>query len=113
MSEAVTNGWKKLATPTVPSGATGWPKKPADQERIGIRFDYDRLITDSKDGKQYHLFKMQANAGKIPSALKEWRDKHGTHAVMAPVRIPKDATESQVAAALEAAKEEFKSKTRG
>lgn len=54
------------------------------------------------------MFKMQPNAGKIPSSIKAWRDKNGTDAVMAKVLVKKGATMEEVKAALDAAREAFK-----
>lgn len=73
---------RKFFTVTVTRGATVWPKKPADLLKYGVRWDYDGVIT-REDGKDYHKFELQPNAGKIPSTLKDWREKHGgTHAVI-------------------------------
>ncbi|KAM5467496.1 hypothetical protein MauCBS54593_005467 [Microsporum audouinii] len=83
---------RKFFEPTVARGKTVWPKTPADLLRFGVRWDYDGVITKS-DGKEYHKYQLQPNAGKIPSSIKEWRDKNGgTHAVMAIMYIPKDVT---------------------
>jgi len=101
------NTWQKFANPTAARGKTAFPKTSAEQERFGIRFDYDTEVTQ-KDGTECHMFKMQPNAGKIPSSIKAWRDKNGTDAVMATVLVKKGATIEEVKAALEAAREEFK-----
>ncbi|KAJ3781611.1 hypothetical protein GGU10DRAFT_366259 [Lentinula aff. detonsa] len=107
ITEAISgNVWNKFANPSVGRGKTAFPK-PADQERLGIRFDYDKLVKNDKG--EFHTFKMQANQGKIPSSLKMWRDKNGTDAVMAVVWVKKDATKEDVEAALNSAREEFKS----
>lgn len=100
------NTWKKFADPTVGRGKTAFPKTPADKLRFGIRFDYDKVVTH--EGTEYHMFKMQPNAGKIPSSIKIWRDKNGTDAVMARVLVKKGATVDDVEEALEAAREKFK-----
>jgi len=39
------NTWKKLANLTVAHGKTAFPQKSADQEKFGIRFDYDTVVT--------------------------------------------------------------------
>lgn len=100
------NTWQKFADPTVARGKTVYPKTSAQQERFGIRFDYDKIIT--QDETEYHMFKMQPNAGKIPSSIKAWRDKNGTDAVMATVLVKKGATAEEVEAALNSAREAFK-----
>lgn len=79
----------KFFNPTVGRGNTVWPKNPADLLRYGLRWDYDGVITRD-DGKDYHRFQLQPNAGKIPSTIKEWRDKNGgTHAVITTMYIEK------------------------
>ncbi|KAI0738764.1 hypothetical protein BC629DRAFT_1686867 [Irpex lacteus] len=100
------NNWKKFSNPSAVRGGTAYPKKPADQERFGIRFDYDTVV--NKDGIDYHTYKMQANQGKIPSSIKAWRDKNGTDAVMAVVWVKVDATQEEVSAALDDAGKRFK-----
>ncbi|KAK2766229.1 hypothetical protein FQN54_007745 [Arachnomyces sp. PD_36] len=80
---------KKFFNPTVGRGQTVWPKSPADLLRYGVRWDYDGIVTRD-DGKEYHRFQLQPNAGKIPSTIKEWRDKNGgTHAVITTMFIEK------------------------
>ncbi|KAJ7768381.1 hypothetical protein B0H16DRAFT_1716391 [Mycena metata] len=102
------NLWKKFAKPTVERGKTLFPKKAADQEKYGIRFDYGTAFTQ-EDGSVVHTFKMQPNAGKIPSSLAEWRDKNGgTHAVMATVYVKEESTKEDVETALEVARQAFK-----
>ena len=100
------NTWQKFAYPSAARGKTAYPKTPGDQERYGIRYDYDTLV--NKDGTDFHTFKMQPNKGKIPPSIKLWRDKNGTDAVMATVWVKKDASAEEVKAALEAATEVFK-----
>lgn len=100
------NTYQKFANPSAARGKTAYPKTPAEQEKWGIRFDYDMEI--NKDGMDYHLFKMQPNAGKIPSSIKAWRDRNGTDAVMATVLVKKGATMEEVKEALEAPRAEFK-----
>lgn len=103
VSESVvsSNGWKKLARPTVGRGLTAYPKDPAEQQRLGVRYDYDGEITGG-DGTVYHKFQMQPNAGNdIPSTIKNWRDANGgTHTVMANVLVKKDGTKEDVKDAL-------------
>lgn len=101
------NAWQKLANPSAARGKTAYPKTSADQEKFGIRLDYDTVVTQD-DGTEYHMYKMQPNAGKIPSSIKAWRDKNGTDAVMAKVLVKKGATMEEVEAALNAAREAFK-----
>lgn len=100
------NTWIKFANPSAARGKTAFPKTQAEQERYGIRFDYDTLV--KQDGQEYHTFKMQPNQGKIPSSIKNWRDKNGTDAVMATVWVKKDATMEEVEKALQDAREAFK-----
>ncbi|KAM5530895.1 hypothetical protein V8D89_015427 [Ganoderma adspersum] len=97
--------WQKFANPSAARGKTVYPKTSGDQEKYGIRYDYDTLV--NKDGTDFHTFKMQPNKGKIPSSIKLWRDKNGTDAVMATVWVKKDASAEEVEAALEAAREDF------
>ncbi|PWY91882.1 hypothetical protein BO94DRAFT_461369 [Aspergillus sclerotioniger CBS 115572] len=80
---------KKFFSPTAARGKPVWPKTQADLLRYGVRWDYDGIIT-KEDGKEYHKFQLQPNAGKVPSTIKEWRDNNGgTHAVMATMYIDK------------------------
>lgn len=80
---------KKFFEPTVNRGQTVWPKSPADLLRYGVRWDYDGVVTKD-DGKEYHKYQLQPNAGKIPSSIRLWRDANGgTHAVMATLYIPR------------------------
>lgn len=79
---------KKFFMPTVNRGKTVWPKTQADLLKYGIRWDYDGVVKKD-DGKEYHKYQLQPNAGKIPSLIKQWRDKNGgTHAVMTTLYIP-------------------------
>ena len=85
------NTWKKFTEPSAGRGKTAFPKAQAEQERLGIRWDYDGEVTDADI--VYHKFQMQANAGKVPSPIKGWReDNGGTHAVMATALVKKDGT---------------------
>ncbi|KAF2749354.1 hypothetical protein M011DRAFT_475453 [Sporormia fimetaria CBS 119925] len=78
----------KLFDPTVLRGKTAWPKEKAQQERHGIRFDYDGEVI-RKDGKAYHKFNVQPNAGKIPASLRDYRNSDGgNHAVMGSIHLP-------------------------
>lgn len=80
---------RKFFSPTAARGKTVWPKSPADMLRYGVRWDYDGVITKD-DGKEYHKFQLQPNAGKIPTSIKQWCDKHGgTHSVMTTLYILK------------------------
>lgn len=98
----VRNAWKKLVEPTVSRGKTAWPKSEADQLRYGIRFDYDGIV--SVDGVDHYKFQCQPNNGRIPSSIKDWREKNGgTHAVMTTIQIKKGATEKEVREALDKA----------
>ena len=43
------------------------------------------------------VFAQQANAGKVPSSIKQWRESNGgTHAVMATGYVKKDGTKEDV-----------------
>ena len=54
--------------------------------KYGVRWDYDGVV--ARNGKQYHKYQLQPNAGKIPTTIKNWRDKNGgTHAVMGTMYI--------------------------
>jgi hypothetical protein len=50
-------------------------KTPADLLRYGVRWNYDGIVK-KEDGKEYHKYQLQPN-GKIPSSVKQWRDKNG------------------------------------
>lgn len=87
--------WKKFTNPSATRGKTVHPKTSAEQESIGTRWDYDGEVTKA-DGV-YHKFQLQANAGKVPSSIKQWREsKGGTHAVMATGYVKKDGTKEDV-----------------
>ena len=78
---------KKFFKPSVSRGKTVWPKTSADLLRYGVRWDYDGIVTYEKE--KCHKFQLQPNAGKIPSTIKQWRDKNGgTHAVIGVMYIP-------------------------
>lgn len=107
IAEAVKgNTWQKFTNPSAARGKTAFPKTSGDQEKYGIRYDYDTVV--NKEGTDFHTFKMQPNKGKIPSSIRAWRDKHGTNAIMAMVWVKKDASAEEVEAALDAARKEFK-----
>lgn len=94
--------WKKLANPTVDRGQTAWPKSQAELLRYGIRLDYDGVV--QVDGIDHHKYQCQPNAGRIPSSVKDWRDKNGgTHAVITSFTIKKDGSEKDVRDAVTAA----------
>lgn len=80
---------RKFFKPSVSKGKTVWPKTSADLLRYGVRWDYDGVVT--YENKKCHKFQLQPNAGKIPSTIKQWRDKNGgTHAVIGVMYIPVD-----------------------
>lgn len=111
VTEAVVagHGWKKFVNPTVTRGSTAWPRDSGEQEKHGVRYDYDG--EQEIDGTVYHKFQMQANAGnKIPSTVKNWRSKadRGTHDVMADVFVLKGGDKDDVEAALNKAHEGVK-----
>lgn len=74
---------KKFFFLTASRGKTVWPKTSACRlvalwSTMGLR-----RYCDKEDGKGYHKYQLQPNTGKIPSSIKQWRDKNGgTHAVM-------------------------------
>lgn len=95
VARACENSWKKFASPSAARGGTVWPKDPGDQERAGVRWDYDGEV-QQPDGP-YHKFQMQPNAGKIPSSIARWRNANGgTHAVLATAYVKKDGTKEDV-----------------
>jgi len=97
---------RKFFKPSVSRGKTAWPKTSADLLRYGVRWDYDGVVTYEK--KNCHKFQLQPNAGKIPSTIKQWRDKNGgTHAVIGVMYIPVD-TDPDGKVLEEAAKEALK-----
>lgn len=99
---------KKLANVTVSRGKTAWPKKQADLESVGVRFDYDGQV--EQNGNTYEKFQIQPNAGKIPASIKEWREKNGgTHAVLTTIYVKKDASDDEVEAAIEKGLEDIRS----
>ncbi|KAL5394806.1 hypothetical protein PMIN02_004654 [Paraphaeosphaeria minitans] len=96
------NAWKKFTDVTVGRGKTVYPKSSADQERVGVRWDYDGEVTRA-DGV-YNKFQMQPNAGKVPSSIRQWRDEHGgTHSVMASAFVKKGGSKDDVKKGLEKA----------
>ncbi|EAS27296.2 uncharacterized protein CIMG_09901 [Coccidioides immitis RS] len=87
--------WRKFTNPTAGRGKTAFPKGQAEQERLGVRWDYDGEVT--KGDEVYHKFQMQPNAGKVPSSIKRWREGHGgTHAVMSTALVKKDGSKEDV-----------------
>ncbi|KAM0724068.1 hypothetical protein Q7P37_000248 [Cladosporium fusiforme] len=103
--KVVQDAYKKLLNPTVSRGKTAWPKNQADLLNYGIRFDYDGVVTEG--GVEYHKYQCQPNAGKVPSSVREWREKNGgTHAVITPVLVKKGGTKDDVQSAVAKAFEE-------
>jgi hypothetical protein len=96
------NTWKKFTEVSVARGKTVFPKSSADQERVGVRWDYDGQIS-RLDGV-YNKFQMQPNAGKIPSSIKQWREANGgTHSVMASAYVKQGGSKDDVKKGLEEA----------
>jgi len=96
----------KFFKPSVCRGKTVWPKTSTDLLRYGVRRDYDGVVT--YENKKCHKFQLQPIAGKIPSTIKQWRDKNGgTHAVIGVMYIPVD-TDPDGKVLEEAAKEALK-----
>lgn len=71
-------------------------------EQLGVRFNFAGTI--EKNGRKFHRFQVQVNAGKIPTSWKQWRQKHekGTHGIVATVEIPDNGSEEEVQEALDA-----------
>ncbi|EQL02630.1 hypothetical protein G6O67_003060 [Ophiocordyceps sinensis] len=91
------NTWQKFANPVVKQGKTVFPLDGAEQERLGVRWDYAGEVTSEEDQQVYHKFQLQANAGKVPAQVKNWRQANGgAHAVMATVFVKKDGTKEDV-----------------
>ena len=104
LGETIARGgfWTKLVNPTVGHGKTAWPTSPAEQVRVGVRFDYAGEVTIN--GVVHHKYECQPNAGKVPSSIKNWRDANGgTHSVMASILIKKDGTKEEVQEAVDEA----------
>ena|SRR2546421_9089972 len=100
------NVWKKLTNVSVGRGKTAFPKASKDLKNLGVRLDYDGHV--DRDGMTYNKFQMQPNAGKIPSTIKDWRDKNGgTHAVMTAVFIKDQGTKDDVKEGIDTARKEF------
>jgi hypothetical protein len=98
---------KKFANVSVNRGKTVYPKAPKDLENLGIRWDYDGEV--EHDGTIYNKFQIQPNAGKVPSTIREWREKNGgTHAVMGVMYVKKGGSVDDVAAGWDAFEREFK-----
>ncbi len=56
------------------------------------------------NGTVYHKYQMQPNARNgLPSAIKNYGDKYGTHAIMVDVFIKKDGNKEDVKAGLKVA----------
>ena len=98
---------KKFTKVSVKRGKTVYPKAPKDLENLGIRWDYDGEVEDN--GTLYNKFQIQPNAGKVPSTIREWRDKNGgTHAVLGVMYVKKGGSVEDVAAGWDNFEREFK-----
>jgi hypothetical protein len=62
------NTWKKFTNPSAGRGGTAFPKGQAEQERVGVRWDYDGEVT--KADEVYHKFQMQQVLGRFHLPLK-------------------------------------------
>lgn len=101
-------GYKKLIRPTVSLHGTAFPKSSSELEKLGVRFDFAGTVEE--DGKRFHRFQVQVNAGnKIPTSWKQWREKHekGTHGIVATIKVPDGGTKEDVEAALAAVDDEI------
>lgn len=88
-------------------GKTAFPKAPKDLENLGIRWDFDGEVT--QNGQVYNKFQVQPNAGKVPSSIREWRDKNGgTHAVMGSMLVKKGGTVNDVQEGFDKFQKDFK-----
>lgn len=98
---------KNFTSVSVNRGKTAFPKEPKDLETLGIRWDFDGEVT--QDGQVFNKFQIQPNAGKVPSSIKDWREKNGgTHAVMGTMYVKKGGSEGDVQEAFETFKKELK-----
>ena len=105
---AAANAAKKFTNVSVNRGKTAYPKKPKDLENLGIRWDYDGEV--EAHGTLYNKFQIQPNAGKVPSTIRQWREKNGgTHAVMGVMYVKKGGSSEDVTKAWDKFEEEFKS----
>lgn len=102
------NNHTKFTTPKVSRGKTAFPSGSQAQSQLGVRYDYDGIVT--RNGVECHKFNVQPNAGQdVPSAFKRWREANGgTHAVMATMYVKKDGTKQDVEQALEEAHKDVK-----
>ncbi|KAB8349795.1 hypothetical protein FH972_023808 [Carpinus fangiana] len=101
-------GWKKLTRPTVSLHKTAFPQTSKDQQNLGIRFDFAGTV--EKDGKKFHKFQAQVNAGdKIPTSWKTWRQSHskGTHGIVATIEVPDGGTAEDVRASFDDVKDDI------
>jgi hypothetical protein len=99
---------KKFTSVSVNRGKTAYPKAPKDLENLGIRWDFDGEVEE--EGTVYNKFQIQPNAGKVPSTIREWREKNGgTHAVMGVMYVKKGGSSEDVTEAWDNFEEKFKS----
>jgi hypothetical protein len=104
---AITSSAKKFTNVSVNRGKTAFPKTPKDLENLGIRWDFDGEI--EANGILYNKFQVQPNAGKVPSTIREWREKNGgTHAVMGVMYVKKGGSAQDVAEGWDNFQSEFK-----
>ena len=81
--------------------------EPKDLENLGIRWDFDGEVEAS--GIVYNKFQVQPNAGKVPSTIREWREKNGgTHAIMGVMYVKKGGSAQDVADGWDNFQSEFK-----
>lgn len=105
--KAATNAAKKFTNVSVNRGKTAYPKAPKELENLGIRWDFDGEVV--RDGVLYNKFQVQPNAGKVPSTIRDWREKNGgTHAVMGTMYVKKNGSVGDVEDGFEEFAEEFK-----
>ncbi|EME44741.1 hypothetical protein DOTSEDRAFT_152750 [Dothistroma septosporum NZE10] len=98
------NNYTKFTTPRVSRGKTAFPSGSLAQSQLGIRYDYDGIVT--RDGIECHKYNVQPNAGNnIPSSIKRWREANGG---MSTVYVKKDGTKQDVENALEEAHKDVK-----
>ena len=104
---AIRQAAKKFTSVSVSRGKTVFPKAPKDLENIGIRFDFDGEV--DIDGETHNKLQVQPNAGKVPTWVRNWRDKNGgTHAVMGTMYVKKNGSVEDVENAFEEFAQNFK-----
>ena len=55
------NAWKKIPNPSAGCGKTAFPKAQAEQERVGVQWDYDERGHQSR-----------GNVPQVPNTAERW-----------------------------------------